>query len=359
MPPDVETKLEKRIRRFLWDEKTHVRVNKETILAPIKEGGHQVLDIIARNEAITVTWIQSYLNLTNTRAEWAYVADALIAHHVPASDATLDDQSKINIFLQSWRTNRNHLPKDLQNMIKVAQKHNLSLEGIAFSRETIRAMPIWLHRESAPLRKLHNGKECRCLRMNHGVKSVGDAEHLAKVTLHQNHKRRTNCRCAECKKAREEHQCPAPFRCMSKAMELIRSLPPKWNPFSTLPEDYEPASLPNPESRNSSNFDWKITTSTSLTDAFRIFTDGETHTDLPNRVWNYDYSEDNTLVAYTDGSCSNDADGAKAGAGIHFPNEHNHDRAIRVPESLKQTNQTGEIVAIKEAIEGADNTAAL
>ncbi|KAJ3755193.1 hypothetical protein EV360DRAFT_18365, partial [Lentinula raphanica] len=39
MPPEVEEKLEKRIRRFLWDEKTHVRVNKETIMAPIEMGG--------------------------------------------------------------------------------------------------------------------------------------------------------------------------------------------------------------------------------------------------------------------------------------------------------------------------------
>ncbi|KAJ3964452.1 hypothetical protein EV361DRAFT_873992 [Lentinula raphanica] len=79
MPKEIETRLEKRIRNFLWNDRTHVRVNKETIYAPIKKGGRNLLDLLARNEAITVTWIQSYLDLSENRATWAYVADALIA----------------------------------------------------------------------------------------------------------------------------------------------------------------------------------------------------------------------------------------------------------------------------------------
>ncbi|KAE9394274.1 hypothetical protein BT96DRAFT_758221, partial [Gymnopus androsaceus JB14] len=31
MPKEVEEKLTRRIKRFLWDEKTHVRINKETV----------------------------------------------------------------------------------------------------------------------------------------------------------------------------------------------------------------------------------------------------------------------------------------------------------------------------------------
>ncbi|KAJ3757152.1 hypothetical protein EV360DRAFT_21642, partial [Lentinula raphanica] len=55
MPREIETRLEKRVRKFLWDDKTLVRVNKETIYAPIEEGGRQLLDLLARNEAILVT----------------------------------------------------------------------------------------------------------------------------------------------------------------------------------------------------------------------------------------------------------------------------------------------------------------
>ncbi|KAJ7675942.1 hypothetical protein DFH06DRAFT_925864, partial [Mycena polygramma] len=38
MPKDVEEKLEKRIRNFLWAEKVKVTVNKETIYAPADDG---------------------------------------------------------------------------------------------------------------------------------------------------------------------------------------------------------------------------------------------------------------------------------------------------------------------------------
>ncbi|KAJ3712087.1 hypothetical protein DFJ43DRAFT_982279, partial [Lentinula guzmanii] len=39
MPKDIETRLDKRIRRFLWADKEKVTVNKETVFMPIKNGG--------------------------------------------------------------------------------------------------------------------------------------------------------------------------------------------------------------------------------------------------------------------------------------------------------------------------------
>ena len=55
MPKEVEDLLEKKIRNFLWDNKTSVRINKETIYAPIENGGRKVLDLLARTQAIMVT----------------------------------------------------------------------------------------------------------------------------------------------------------------------------------------------------------------------------------------------------------------------------------------------------------------
>ncbi|KAJ3963515.1 hypothetical protein EV361DRAFT_779456, partial [Lentinula raphanica] len=52
MPKEIESRLERRIRNFLWDDKKHVRINKETISAPIEMGGRNLLDLLARNEAI-------------------------------------------------------------------------------------------------------------------------------------------------------------------------------------------------------------------------------------------------------------------------------------------------------------------
>ncbi|KAJ3824667.1 hypothetical protein F5880DRAFT_1479747, partial [Lentinula raphanica] len=301
-----------------------------------------------------VTWLQSYLNLTESRAEWAYVADALIAENVPACETSLDEWSRINIFLQSWKTAKKDLPKDIRDMLKVAKKNNLRLEGIAFSRDIVRSMPIWLHTKVENVRKTHNSKECRCLREKHKVSTVGDAEQLAKVTRFQNHKRRSNCRCGECKKAREEHGCTAPFKCMTKAMDLIRALPPKWNPLSKLPEDFEPEELPKTDDKNSEFFDWRISTKGTLADAFRIFTEGAEVHEIPTTQWdpNPDSPE---IEVYTDGSCQNTTEeGPQAGAGIHFPDENIPDRSIKIPSSLKQTNQTGEIIGIKEAAATVD-----
>ncbi|KAJ3753202.1 hypothetical protein EV360DRAFT_19074, partial [Lentinula raphanica] len=39
MPKDVETRLDKRIRKFLWADKEKVTMNKETVFMPIESGG--------------------------------------------------------------------------------------------------------------------------------------------------------------------------------------------------------------------------------------------------------------------------------------------------------------------------------
>lgn len=56
------------------------------------------------------------------------------------------------------------------------------------------------------------------------------------------------------------------------------------------------------------------------------------------------------ITVYTDGSCiGNGGDIATAGAGIYHEDDETLNRAIHIPNVLGQTNQTGEIIAIKEA----------
>ena len=101
MPKEIEEKLERRIRAFLWDDKTHLAINKETLMIPIEEDGRKLLDILSCNEAITITWLKLYLNLDENRPTWAYVADAIMAKHTPASEENVDERARINVFLQS------------------------------------------------------------------------------------------------------------------------------------------------------------------------------------------------------------------------------------------------------------------
>ncbi|KAJ7260295.1 hypothetical protein C8J57DRAFT_1068632, partial [Mycena rebaudengoi] len=177
MPTEVEAKLEKRIRKFLWGEKTNVTINKETVYAPIDMGGRNLLDIVARNEAITVTWLKSYLSFGDDRPLWAFVADEILALKVPIADLTVDKGMRRNMYLQKWRTNLSELKKDskdLANLIKVAQKHELRMDGIAISRQIQRDMPIWYHiKSTARSRGIYSsGEQVECLKENHGVRTV-------------------------------------------------------------------------------------------------------------------------------------------------------------------------------------------
>ncbi len=59
MPEGAEKKLEKRIRKFIWREKTKSPINIDTLYAPIKMGGRGLLDIKSRNEAIDLMCLKS------------------------------------------------------------------------------------------------------------------------------------------------------------------------------------------------------------------------------------------------------------------------------------------------------------
>ncbi|KAJ3725102.1 hypothetical protein C8R42DRAFT_540193, partial [Lentinula raphanica] len=291
-------------------------------------------------------WLQSYLDLSNDRATWAYIADALIAKHVPRAYENIDEMSKINIFLQSWKTNKKDLPKDLREMITTAKKHGLRLEGLAFSREIQRQMPIWFHSKATGMSRKHNQKLAKCLQQNHNVRTVGDAETLSKMNRTNRHTNRRNCRCTACTYIREQTNCDCPYKCYGKARELLDTLPHKWNPLKKQPEDYENEERDNEVDENSHKFDHKLTTNGSLSNAFRIFIEGEECNEILLQEWS-NIDERGPVVVYTDGSCmNNESDEASAGSGVHFPNGDYEDRAIRLPSEMRQTNQTGEIIAI-------------
>ncbi|KAJ7034882.1 hypothetical protein C8F04DRAFT_881494, partial [Mycena alexandri] len=99
MPADVEEKLEKRVRSFLWAEKRGVAVNKETVYAPADRG---VLDIVARNEAIAVTWLKTYLSFGPKRPLWCFVADEILAKRTIRTNLNVDEAMRLNSYLQSW-----------------------------------------------------------------------------------------------------------------------------------------------------------------------------------------------------------------------------------------------------------------
>ncbi|KAJ7235978.1 hypothetical protein C8J57DRAFT_1088557, partial [Mycena rebaudengoi] len=173
MPKEVEEKLEKRIRSFMWAEKNKVTINKETVYAPAEEGGRILLDIVARNEAISVTWLRAYLTFGKKRPMWAFVTDEIMSVKALGSAHNVEKTLRSCPYLQSWRPKLEDLSDDLKRMIKTGEKYDLQMEALAVSREIQRDMPIWYHAKSTAQRGIFNrGPAVECLRKKHKVRLV-------------------------------------------------------------------------------------------------------------------------------------------------------------------------------------------
>jgi hypothetical protein len=97
MPTHIEEELTKMIRDFVWDYDVHPRISLEYLYRLLNEGGLNLLEMKARNEAIELVWLRDYLNLTPTRQTWAIVTDLLIIAAAPQGTSLV---ALVNTFLQ-------------------------------------------------------------------------------------------------------------------------------------------------------------------------------------------------------------------------------------------------------------------
>ncbi|KAJ7028382.1 hypothetical protein C8F04DRAFT_964160, partial [Mycena alexandri] len=205
MPPSVETKLERRIQNFLWDDKKTVLINKETVYAPIEMGAQNLLDIIARNKAITTTWLKSFLDFGPSRPLWAFATDEYMALNLIGTDNKVVDATlRPSVFLQAWESKQILKPKELSEMMKVARRRGVSMDSLALSREVMREATIWCHIKSTANRGLFNrGTQITCLKANHKVKTVGDAEILARRRTSPGHRNSTTVHATHVRKLQQ------------------------------------------------------------------------------------------------------------------------------------------------------------
>lgn len=155
-------------------------VNQETVYAPFEVGGKKLLDIGARNDAISLTWLKSYLDLSANRPRWAYIADRIMAFHAPNTDQCVDPALRINMFIQRWGTSSQKLPPDLKRMVDVSKKYGLEVDMLAPSRSIARRMPIWYHIFSSGSRSLFNSGPSTCLKNIHHAYDIGEMERLTR-----------------------------------------------------------------------------------------------------------------------------------------------------------------------------------
>lgn len=87
-PKKVEDKLQKIIRKFIWED-PKAPISLESLYLS-KEGGLGLLDIKSRNEAIELMWLKAYLKLMKDRLTWAFLADTLIKMNILKSTGKLE-----------------------------------------------------------------------------------------------------------------------------------------------------------------------------------------------------------------------------------------------------------------------------
>ncbi|KAJ6554634.1 hypothetical protein B0H19DRAFT_849763, partial [Mycena capillaripes] len=95
--------------------------------------------------------------------------------------------------------------------------------------EVKHSLPIWFHPAAdKELNYLNNSAPSKCLRLIHGVKSVGDTIAITSRESSR-HSRRKNCACRACKHDRNRG-CIKPYACREEAGKVIDCLHPKWDP---------------------------------------------------------------------------------------------------------------------------------
>ncbi|OJT14554.1 Transposon TX1 uncharacterized 149 kDa protein [Trametes pubescens] len=350
MPSVVLRDLKKMVRSYVWDGKTHAPVALDYLCLPIERGGLGLLDLEARNDAIDIMWLKRYMATGPERPLWAFVADALLAACTPKTVFPRERELRGIPFTQQWRPKMAALPLELKAMVKVADKYGLRQEGLAFSRGILRSMPIWGHAQSDQrlMKKLSTASAVtRCLKRNHAMVTVGDCERLLGYASTDGHNPRGRCACAGCEKMIVEEYCTDPGRCLARATALMDLLPSKWDPRGEHPEDYEETQMDvaRNEMGDMDVFDRRVTTHGGLGDTFRIFTGlGGVHNGrIDMRIAE---GGGEVLEVATDGSCNRNGEAnAVAGAGIFVAQNDNRNRAVRLPGSIAQTNQTGETIA--------------
>jgi hypothetical protein len=204
MTSEVESLISRKISKFLWDDASPM-VSAQTMSSPINAGGKKILDIQARNEAIEIMKLKSYLKIGPDRPRWAQVADALMSRNIPKTQKVCDDESKYNTFLQTWSVKtgaKSELPDSLCKMLQAAKRHGVDINPPLPSLTLRNQMPIWFHKGQDEEKNPHNnGKWAICQRNIHKIKTVEDIKTYIDEIQGLRHFPRINCACRPCKTA--------------------------------------------------------------------------------------------------------------------------------------------------------------
>ena len=374
MPHTVVKSLHTIIRNFLWDgKKTPPGMSLNSLMKPIQKGGINLLDLEARNQAIELTWLKSYIDRSHNRPTWTFAVDAIINCINTNGITTPND---IHTFLTTLRPsgrprrNGKQTPRPLVTLIQTAKKFNLTFAPRKLSKSLKRQMPAWFHIGVPP--RLYHKSKTECLRTKHKAVHMRDLVRISRRLnrADSNHEPTEDCKCPPCKKDRRLN-CKNPHRCASTARDITGLTEEKYNIAIHPPKDgltlthrrMEKNQKAVIEKNDEIIFDPTITTRNSLDECFRVL--AENPDALPQPAYRLSNPRreqgqpTNPTVVFTDGSCEKNGKlDAICGSGIWFGENDPRNQAIRTP-GQQQSNQIGEIVAIIVALQQTDPTSPL
>lgn len=381
MPETALKTLETLIHKFMWNGESKPTVAMTHMSNITNEGGKKVLDIYARNKAIQLTWLQSYLKLDESRPIWALVADTIFSNNVPGELKSLanNPNARINQYLQTWHSWINKsshgedknpsILQDLREMLKVGKKYGVRLEAINPELEARAKMPAIRNIQTKELDKPNtlNDKYGKCIRDKHEARSLKEITALSE-NVPRNHKKNKVCKCTKCTSIRRDtnRKCKHPNKCIERAAALINTLKDKWNPTIALPPDFlthpEPDEIGPKSDLETMEVTYTIDPFSSqslLKDCFRVFTNQEPPQIMVTRAPKTPLFQAPELIIYTDGSCyDNGEDTACAGSGIWYNDNNPRNTSLRVPHT-DQSNQTGKLYTILHTLQSTPPDRAL
>ena len=358
MPPPIEKALSKMISDFIWGQDANPRIAAQILQRPIDEGGLNMLDIKARNEAIEIMWLKTYLDFSTSRQPWAIATDHVILASAPSHTV---EAARENPFLQAWNVplkgiRAEKLNNDIMRMIKVAKKYNTNLSAIKFTPQILAQLPAWYHlsAESHPL----NRAPVRCLMNKHQVTEVADlvrtSARIRHPLQHPTHRPNPGCTCRTCAEDRNRG-CTNPHECATEALTRLNLIPPIHNPTKQEPPDglslTKSGRSRNENARQNKGeilFDPTITCKKNIAECIRIFTNPARTANRPAKRYKHhsQIPRCREVIVYTDGACLNNGKkNAKCGSGVWFGERNPKNLAIRIPGET-QSNQIGELAAI-------------
>ncbi|EIW58569.1 uncharacterized protein TRAVEDRAFT_106149, partial [Trametes versicolor FP-101664 SS1] len=175
MPESVEKRLTNIMMSFMWGGDAHPRIAREVLYRPINKGGLNLLDIRARNDAINLMWLRTYLGIGLKRPVWTHLADALLAKAIASDSRNIEPAARVNTFLQTWNVStraKAGLPHCLKAMIKAAKKYGVWCQSSNPTLALCEQLPVWSHIGREAGRVSENSPSCRCLRDAHQLRTV-------------------------------------------------------------------------------------------------------------------------------------------------------------------------------------------